>query len=238
MYTTVSNLKIHYEQFDCGGEVTLLLHGFGANCSVMKTIYNSFVANNKSVVALDLPMFGLSDNPDPSYTIYDYAQLVTDFVAGLGYSRVNILAHSFGCRVALIMAYNGNLVNKLVITGGAGLKPRRKPSYYFKVYKHKFCTKFFKNYKAKGSVDYNALDPTYRPLFNRVVNTHLDYTLKKINNPTLLIWGEHDVETPLYMANKLKKKLSDCGLVVIKGGSHYAFLDSVTEFNIIVNSFL
>jgi len=92
--------------------------------------------------------------------------------------------------------------------------------------------------KNAGSADYKALPDFMKPVFVRVVNTHLDNLLPKIKCPVLLIWGQNDRDTPLYMANKMRRKIPDSGLVVLEGAGHYVFLDKPVEFYAIVNEFL
>lgn len=238
LYIFVGNIKLYYERFCGRGIPTILLHGWGANCSVMRPIYDNFVQNGKSVIMLDFPLFGKSDNPPSDYTIYDYAKLTESFIVALELAKVNIIAHSFGGRVALILAQNDTIIDKLVITGGAGLKPKRKIGYYIKVFKFKLCKRLGIEMKNAGSVDYQTLDEKSRKIFVNVVNTHLDYTLDNIAVSVLLLWGRNDDQTPLYMANRMNKKIRNSALVVIENASHFAFLDASYEFNAVVNSFI
>ena len=62
--------------------------------------------------------------------------------------------------------------------------------------------------------------------------------LKDIENPVLLMWGEKDIDTPLYMARIMQKEIKDAGLVVLKNAGHFSYIDNAKEFNIIVNNFL
>ena len=42
-----------------------------------------------------------------------------------------------------------------------------------------------------------------RETFNKVISLDLSDKLKEIKNPTLLMWGENDIDTPLYIAKKM-----------------------------------
>jgi pimeloyl-ACP methyl ester carboxylesterase len=59
-----------------------------------------------------------------------------------------------------------------------------------------------------------------------------------VQAPTLLIWGEADAETPLWMGKTMEKEIADAGLVVLEGGSHFAFLEQWQRFTLIVKQFL
>ena len=77
-----------------------------------------------------------------------------------------------------------------------------------------------------------------RKTFVNVVNEHLDYKLKEIDNKTLLVWGEKDTETPLYMGKRFKRGLKNSELVTLKNAGHFAFLDCPSTFNFLVKDFL
>ena len=72
----------------------------------------------------------------------------------------------------------------------------------------------------------------------KIVNEHLNDDYKKIKNQTLVIFGENDCETPLYMAKKINKFVKNSRLVVIKNAGHFAFIDKPSLFNSLVIEFL
>lgn len=58
-----------------------------------------------------------------------------------------------------------------------------------------------------GSRDYAALSPEMRKTFVKVVGYDQSALLSHIKNPTLLIWGDRDTETPLWMGQQMERKL-------------------------------
>ena len=62
--------------------------------------------------------------------------------------------------------------------------------------------------------------------------------LPNIAVPTLLIWGDADTETPLWMGKEMEQKIPDAGLVILEGGSHFAYLEQIQRFNTICKHFL
>jgi len=239
MYITAGGLQLHFEEHEGEGIPTLLLHGWGASAATMQSVFNRFVSQNKSIIALDLPHFGLSPTPPSGFDIYDYANTVLAFLDEKGIEKVNLLAHSFGGRIALLLASDQpDLVAKMVITGGAGLKPKRGMQYHFKVLLYKIKKKLGKTPKDAGSPDYQNLPDDMKGVFIRVVNTFLDKYLSQIKCPTLLLWGKDDNATPLWMGKKMQKSIKDSGLVVLENAGHYAFLDNFSEFMTIVEAFL
>ena len=88
-----------------------------------------------------------------------------------------------------------------------------------------------------GSRDYNALDDEMRKTFVKVISLDLTDALPDITVPTLLIWGDQDTETPLWMGRKMEELIPDAGLVVFEGGTHFAYLEQNARFNTITHHF-
>ncbi len=175
------------------------------------------------------------------YSLDDYILEVKEYCHQNGIEKPSVIAHSFGGRIALkLSATEGDFFDKIVITGGAGLKPKRSIKYrlkklYFNLLK-KFVSK--KRLKRFYSKDYNSLTPIMQESFKLIVNEHLDGYLKDIQNEVLLIYGERDRETPLYMAKRLNQKIPNSNLSVYKNAGHFCFLDSPNKFNMEVREFL
>lgn len=200
--------------------VTLLLHGWGGDLNSFRGLENYLVAQKFSVLTLDFPGFGGSDAPSENFTLDSYAVIVEELLNNLHIDKVNIICHSFGGRVALLLTNrNPKLISKLVLVDVAGLKPKFSFVKWIKIHHYKML-KFLSNKKVIktdlskfGSADYKALPPTLKNVFNNIVNTDLTYTLKSIKSPTLIIWGKSDKSTPPYMAKKLKKRILDSEII-------------------------
>lgn len=88
------------------------------------------------------------------------------------------------------------------------------------------------------SPDYRALNPVMRESFKLVVNEYTEAYAEQISARTLLIWGEEDSETPLYMAERFQKLIRDCRLFRMEGCGHFCFLDRPRLFNLVAREFL
>ncbi len=249
MDITVKGIKVHCEVTGEGAPV-LILHGWGTSSEVMKSAAQSFEGKMK-VFSLDLPGFGQSEEPvEDHWDIYSYADFVMEFCREADIVKPVILAHSFGGRIALILAGKKMMdINKLILTGCAGIKPKRGADYYIKVYSYKLGKKLSKvfgklspGYEEKlkqkhGSADYAAASNKMRAVMVRTVNEDLKYLLPEINVPCLLVWGENDDATPLSDGKLMEKLIPDSGLVVMPDSGHYAFLENGVWFGNIVRSF-
>lgn len=229
MLLNVNGTDIFYEREQGENSPVLLLHGWGCNVNVMRRIFYFLAERGHDVVSIDLPGFGKSITPDPNFTVFSYAELVRSLINKLFSRPVTVLGHSFGGRIALILG-NDPCVERLVLVSAAGMKPRRKLSYYLKVLRYKIAKRRNKLLADYGSDDYKALAPDMRKVFVSVVNTHLEKYAEKVAVPTFLIWGERDDQTPIYMAKRMRRLIKGSKLTVLSGCGHFCFADDFTAF--------
>ena len=74
-----------------------------------------------------------------------------------------------------------------------------------------------------GSNDYKNLTPIMKKTMSNIINESVSDDLKSIKIPTLLLYGNKDKITPLYIARKTKRIIKDSELIVLKG-NHFAYL--------------
>ena len=218
-------------------DTIVFLHGWGGDASAFLFVAKRLAVLGYRCILVDFAGFGDTPEPETPYTVKDYAEDVKDMLVGLKISSATFVCHSFGGRVGIELAANSpEFVQKLVLIDSAGCKPRRKLSYYFKIYTHKFLKKLgFKG--LKGSKDYRLLSPVMRDTFKNVVNYHQDGALGRIACPTAIFWGKFDEETPLYMAKRLCKRISGARLYLLDGG-HFAYIDDFCRFFGVLTVFL
>ena len=243
MKRTLNNLNITYRFTKRGEKIVLLLHGWGGNLNSFRSLESFLVANNFSVITLDFPGFGGSEQPTENFTLWDYKKIVLELLEAEQISKVNIVAHSFGGRVAFLLASeNPEKIDKLLLCDVAGIKPKFSLSKQLKIWKYKFLKKLKQKGMIKkdllhyGSDDYRAMPDNLKPVFNRIISTDLTKNLSSIKAPTLILWGKNDKDTPLYMAKKINKNIEDSAIITFEGG-HFWYLDNVDEFNLITKNF-
>ena len=251
METTIDGLKINYIQEGTGQDV-LLLHGWGGSIQTMIPVLN-ILKKSYRVTVPDLPGFGDSDLPQKAFNSYDYTEVIRKFMEAAQMGETIIAGHSHGGRIALIMAaLYGEKIKKLILIDSAGIKPKRKAAYYFKVFSFKLMKKVYllwskipgrkenleKFYKKYGSEDYKNVSGHMRETLVKVINDDLEHLLHRIECPTLIVWGENDEDTPLFMGRKMEEKIKDSGLVVIKHAGHYSYVDNYGMFRRVIESFM
>ena len=250
MIRNINGLDINYI-IEGEGEPILVLHGWGANINTILSIVN-ILKDRFKVYALDLPGFGESEEPKEAISSFEYAEIVKDFMIDEDIAKASFIGHSYGGKLSIIMGSKyPHMVNKIVLIDSAGLIPKRGTKYYIKVYSFKILRFIYKNfffwvkddkrlekfYKKFGSEDYKDSTGVMRRILVRVVNENLKDLLKDIKAPTLLIWGDQDMDTPLYMAHIMEKEIEDSGLVVFEGAGHYSYLDNFHKFRAVLNAF-
>lgn len=218
----------------------LFLHGYLS--SSKSFIYQTkFFKKYFNVYAIDLKGFGENGDMDYPYSLDDYIEDVKRFIKEKGLKRPHVIAHSFGGRIVLKSAYlDKELYDKIVLTGSAGLKPKRTFKYIVKNITFNLLKHFIKREKLSKfySKDYLSLSPIMKESFKKIIGEHLDYTLIGIQNKTLIINGELDTETPPYTAKKLKSNIKDSKLIMLKDTGHFCFIDKPYTFNMEVREFL
>ncbi len=254
-YEDIEGLKVHYTlqgDDDAAGErpAILLMHGWGCSHETLQSIAD-VAAETHRVYNVDLPGFGQTPMPPEAWGVELYTQLIEKLVDRLGLQRPSLLGHSFGGRLAILYS-SRRQVDKLILVDAAGVKPRRKPSYYWRVYSYKLSCRWLRlRYGAeeaerrieaarqrRASADYLAAPPLMRRVLSRVVNEDLCHVMPQIKAPTLLIWGVNDTATPLADAKKMERLIPDAGLVEMERCGHYSFLDNPGQFQAVIRSFL
>lgn len=241
MEIQIRGMKCRYEQVGEGKDV-LLLHGWGGSVDSWIPVTN-FLKDKCRVTVIDFPGHGMSDDPDENgWSVDEYFDFTAEFIEALGIAGCDIIAHSFGGRVALqLAAKRPELVGKLLLTGAAGLLPRRGAKYRIKTAVIKVLKKLTyiipggrwireRFGGAFGSEDYRALKPSMRATFVKVVNQDLQWCLEMIKAETLLVWGRSDTATPLWMGQEMEKRIKGSALIVLENAGHFAYLDQCAQF--------
>ena len=248
--------KIHYELTGKGSRRVALLHGWGCDTSLMKPVADA-LGPDMRVLSIDFPGHGQSSRPPEPWGVPEYAAATLDALRQLDFLPCAVIAHPFGGRVAAYLASeDAGLFTRIILTGAAGIRPPqteegKKRSEQFRRLKGLCETakkaKIFgalpermeERLRQKyGSRDYNALDEEMRKTFVKVISLDLSDRYVRIKQPTLLIWGDRDTETPLWMGQRMEKDIPDAGLVVLEGGTHFAYLEQAQRFCAIARHFL
>ncbi len=234
-YANINAHKMCFEQFGEGKDI-VLLHGWGASRTAFLFVAKR-LATRYRVTVFDFAGFGDSEEPSEVYDVAKYADDVVKLMDICAIKTATLVGHSFGGRVAIYIAtHYPDKVQRFVLVDSAGLKPRRKISYYLKVSLHKVLKKLGLK-GLSGSSDYSMLNPTMKRTFINVVNYYQDDDLRNIKVPTVVFWGNKDDETPLYMYRQFLKNIDGAQGFLLNGG-HFAYAEDSAKFLAVLLAFL
>jgi pimeloyl-ACP methyl ester carboxylesterase len=228
----------------------VVLPGWGAHIEAVAPILAA-LDGTADLIALDLPGFGESEPPQQAWDVDAYARFMIAFLDELGVDRAHLVGHSHGGRVSIALAADEpERVGRLLLIDSAGLRPKRGWKYRRRVAVAKLGRAIAKIGGAPGrrlqermrarvaSRDYLEASEAMRGTFRAVIAADSSDRLPRIRASTLLVWGDSDEDTPLWMAHRMEELIPDAGLVVLEGAGHYSYADSAGQFRAVARRFL
>lgn len=240
------------------GRPLVMLHGWGSSAERMRPaaagLDDRFRIHN-----LDLPGHGRTPPPPEAWGVPEFAELVDAYLGAQGLSRIPVICHSNGGRIALYMASEPRFrdrFSKLVLVAPSGVRPRRRLSFHLKTgwawtLKAPFAllpppwrqrglawlrTTIY--WRLVASRDYLEAAGVMRETFVKTVRCFVDDRLARITQPTLILWGDQDPSISRYQIEVLEREIPDAGVVVLAGAGHYAYLDDPLTYQRAVRHFL
>ena len=228
----------------------VILHGWGAHIEAVGPILGALEGASE-LIALDLPGFGESDPPEQAWDVDAYARFMIHFLDELAVERAHLVGHSHGGRVSIALAADEpDRVGRLLLIDSAGIPPKRGWRYRRRVAVAKLGRVAAKIGGGPGrrlqermrarvaSRDYLEASEAMRGTFRAVIAADLTDRLPRVRASTLLVWGDRDDDTPLWMGKRMEELIPDAGLVVLEGAGHYSYADSPGQFRAVARRFL
>ena len=237
MYYKNDDITIFYKKYGENSKSILILPGWGNNRNTFNNIINT-LKKDYSIYIIDYPYFGNSPLPNKELTIYDYANLIHNFIKDNNIINPIIIAHSFGGRITSILLGKYKIkIKKLILIDVAGIKrlnikiilkqklykilkllikllPKNKQYKYYKKLLNKFSSK-----------DYLNIPIIMKKTFQNIIKENLKKYYKKININTTIIWGNKDIDTPIKDAYYLHKKIKKSNLIILKS-NHFSYINN------------
>ena len=251
MIIKINDYDINYID-EGSGTAVLLLHGWGSNYRCFSQLIELLKVKYR-VLALDYPGFGESEMLRASFSVDDYVDIVIEFLKKLNVDKVILIGHSYGGRIIIKLNSRDNLpfeIEKNVLIDAAGLKNKKDIKTKLKIALFKVLKKSSKllpiskekkeeieiELKKKfGSSDYSSAPKVLQETLVKSVNEDLSIYLHNMKE-TLLIWGDNDYATPIWMAKKMESEIENSGLVILKGG-HFSYIDDSETFKRVMISY-
>jgi len=240
MKVNIDGISVNYS--DSGsGDVVLILQGWGTNMSLYSALA-AHLAQNMRVILPELPGFGETAEPAEPFSADDYADFVEKLLCELGITRCSLIGHSNGGRIIMKLVTRKQSefkYDRIVFMDSAGIvhektaKQKAKQASYklgkkilnLAPVKSAFPDALEKFQSSRGSADYRAASPLMRATLVKLVNEDFRALMPLITQPSLLIWGTEDGDTPLSDAKIFEELIPNAGLVEVQGAGHYAYLE-------------
>ena len=257
----------YQEAGDPDGPTLLLIHGFASSTLVWSKVFLRLASNGFRVIALDMLGFGYSAKPkNGEYTIAGQAKLLTRLLDQLAIPRAVFIGSSYGGAVAATCALDypervenlllvgavsnnrplefklmrvfsspvvGDVVSPLLIGSRRLLRRRMKCVYDRHSWVLDERRVYARHLVFRPAGAHRAIIRTVRGWdAERITrDAHL------ITQPTLLLWGENDLEIPLSDGERLHAEIPGSRLIVFLNCGHIpheeypeAFTELVVDF--------
>ncbi len=258
----VNSLDLFYQvQGNLQGPPVLFIAGLGGDHRSWERIA-ALLAGTYRCITFDNRDAGQSGRASSFYTIKDMAQDAAGLLHSLSVSQAHVVGYSMGgaiaqelalsfptlvSRLALIATYTSGDPRGTAIFEGLGqLRKRLSREEYSRIVVPWLYTA--QEYQTPGFVE-EALrraldDPLYQEQDayerqSRATTTFYSQDrLHQIACPTLLVFGEEDIMTPLRFARRLNDGIHQSRLVVLAGAGHGLLHSRWTEVGSLIQGFL
>ena len=208
-----------------------------------------------------MPGCGGSADPPEHFRTRDYADCLAAFIEALGLEQPHVLGLSFGSGLALELYRWHPMVPRTLIlasayAGWAGSLPpevaeQRKLGMLRRIElpPEEFAREFLPSLLADSAPaelieEVRAILSDFHPAGQRALlragfaEHDLRDVLAGIDVPTLLLYGDKDVRSPLTVAEEMHASIPGSRLVIIPGVGHMVDMESADRFNVEVRTFL
>lgn len=251
MYFNYKGINLYYEKYGNSKETLVILPGWGDTRKTFDYLIRT-LEDYYTIYIIDYPGFNKTNFPNFDMTIYDYADLINEWLKSLNLENPTLLGHSFGGRILITLTgYYQYKYDKIILMNSAGIKPKRTIYQKLRTKSYKILNKltrilpkkYRKYVKEKlfnhfSSVDYRMLPCNMRKTFQNIVSEDLSNYLKNIKAEALLLWGEKDMSTPLKDGIMMNKYINKSKLYIFKNAGHFVYLDNFQEVLEIIVKFI
>jgi pimeloyl-ACP methyl ester carboxylesterase len=196
-----------------------------------------------SIILVDLPGFGGTTFSTNFTTLTDYVVFVKKFLKKINQEPRVMVGHSFGCRI-LLKAFGSQTLTarKLALIGAAGLSESEN----FKIKFLCMLSKVFKNFSPSIFKDwfYNFIGSDYRKngklsvVYQNILKEDLRTCAAEIKVPTLLVYGEKDISTPVSYGKIFKNIIKNSRLEVLPLGGHFVHVEEAEKVASLIKTFV
>jgi pimeloyl-ACP methyl ester carboxylesterase len=257
----------YQEAGDKHAPAMVLIHGFASSTLVWSNVFLKLAAAGHRVIALDMLGYGYSAKPrNGEYTIGGQAKLLVRLLEHLGIPRAIFIGSSYGGAVAATCALDyPDRVEKLILVGAVNnnrpLEFRLMRLFGSPVVgdvvsplligSRRLLRRRMKQVYDRHSwvLDERRVDARHLPLRaagtqRAIIRTVRSWDADRISRdahlikqPTLLLWGENDLEIPLADGARLHEEIPGSRLIVFLDCGHIPHEEYPEAFTSVVTGF-
>jgi pimeloyl-ACP methyl ester carboxylesterase len=223
------------------GQGTPVIHLHGAG-GMRLTQAHALLSRHYRVVVFEMPGFGVSSVNDRTQSVRELGATMARAVSAMGIERYNIIATSFGARVALWMALQQpERILALVLEAPAAIRPagHQPPSGTPEQIARQLYAHPERAPMAPVDPDVQAKQ---RALVGRLRgpdrDAELEAQLRALATPTLVLFGTLERVIPPDMGRHYKTLLPNCQLVFVYDAGHEISTDRPEAFADVTADFL
>jgi pimeloyl-ACP methyl ester carboxylesterase len=250
----VFGYRLHYRETGEGRPV-ILLHGLGGDGSRW-TATTAALAGDFRVIALDQIGFGKSDKPLVNYNHGLLAEFLVEFMRTIDVSKASIVGHSMGAFVGTYVAvFHADKLDRLVLVDGGSLDTPPRSPHLIRIQNGTTLAETREYFELMFHDKSRVTDQLVRENFMR--RLRMSYTISrmqesrvnrigfvnqeqaaKIEAPTLILWGKHDLLLPVSDAELLNRVIPNSRLIVLPKSGHIPQIEQPDKFNNSLHEFL
>ena len=220
------------------GEPVVFVHGLsGSTLWWARNV--PAIAERYRMYLVDLPSFGTMRRSRRRFVLAEAASWLSGWMEAAGLERAHLVGHSMGGYVSVrLAASQPETVSRLVLVAPAGVPAGRSMLGHLVplLLAARYATPAFVPVLVRDAL---RMGPkTLWRAASDLLAEDVREDARKIQAPTLLVWGENDPLIPPAVGDLLRWDIPDSQLLLLRGAAHVPMFDQPADFDAALLAFL